>query len=458
MAGDSQNRDGEEILKSGARRSLRLAMTTFAGLLFVEGASHLGSDSLHLIMVPMAGSLVLAALRVAIDLDPRIERYADLMLLVPWAACMATILNHLPTEPLLALLFVSMTVVIVGASILPRLPFAIALSLTLVAQITCLYAMPQLPGSATLIAPLSAAAVAILIHVSRCREIQTADRNARLERAALEQQGRIDRLEHERAQARLETAVEERTVELEQSRHRFREQEKLAAIGSLAAGVAHQVNNPVGAILIAADYALVCHKETPGPIEHVKALDEIRQQAIRCGQIVKELLRYSRGSEGEHQPIALDECIESVFDATRTFAEENELLLSLKIGPGVLGLTVSGNRVELEEALVNLVRNAVEATAGLGKRIEVSAKRLEDWVEIRIEDDGPGIPPEAVSRLFEPFFTTRLNEGGSGLGLSLVHRILEDHSGHIEYEEVPEAGAAFRIQLPIIKEGSQLLP
>ena len=300
--------------------------------------------------------------------------------------------------------------------------------------------------------------MAILINVSRRREIWTADRNRRLERAAFEQEGRILRLEHERTQARLEATVEERTIELEESRHRFREQEKLAAMGSLAAGVAHQVNNPVGAILLAAEYALTTEDGDRGQREHLEALREIRHHAIRCGEIVKQLLRYSRGPAGERRSIRLDEQLESMFDATRDFVERKNLSLSLEIGPGVLGLIVSANALELEEALTNVIRNAAEATSGIGTRVDVRATRVADWGEIRIMDDGPGVGPESVPRLFEPFFTTRLSEGGSGLGLSLAHRILEDHGGQIAYESSAEGGAIFLIRLPACKEGEHTDP
>lgn len=453
MVGDRERTDAEHIYAAGARRNFGLGLTIFSGLLVVEGLSHLGSTSPSLMLIPLAGALAVTVLRVRSKSDPRMLRHAGMWLLLPWAVSMATILNHLPTEPLLALLFVSMTAVLLGATILTIRPFAISLPLTLLAQIVCLYLMPELPRSVMVIAPLSAAGIAILINVSRRREIRTADLNARLERAAFEKQARIVRLEHEREQARLEATVEERTLELEESRHRFREQEKLAAMGSLAAGVAHQVNNPVGAILIAADYALMVEEESGGQSEQEEALREIRRQAVRCGEMVRQLLRYSRGPEGERQSTRLDELLESVVRVTRDFVEEKGLVLSLEIGPGLLSMIVSANPVELEEALVNMIRNAAEATSGLGTRIDVRAARVEDWGEIRIVDDGPGVEGEAVPRLFEPFFTTRLNEGGTGLGLSLAHRIVEDHGGQILYEPSPSGGAIFRIRLPASKEG-----
>ena len=156
MAGDPRRNRGEQAYKEGARRSFGLVFMIFPGLLLVEGLSHLGSASPSATLIPLVGALALTAVRMRSKSDPRILRHADFWLLFPWAAAMATILTHLPRQPMLTLLFVSMMAVIVGAMILSKVPFAIALPLTLAAQIVCLYSMPAVPSSALFITPLTA--------------------------------------------------------------------------------------------------------------------------------------------------------------------------------------------------------------------------------------------------------------------------------------------------------------
>lgn len=428
-------------------------MPIFALLMLTEAVTHGWSEPRHFFLTPLFFSLALGLLSLRLHLVPDLPRFADLWLLAPWAASVVTILLHAEPAPHLSLLFMTICLITAGASMLPTRPVAIALTVTLAGQIYCLALTPEFSGSGLLLVPLVSGAVALMIHGLRRRELQATERNRLLERAHLKQAARIERLEHEREQARLEATVRAQTEALEESRRSLRDQEKLAAIGSLAAGVAHQVNNPVGAILAAADYSLSLEDDASGHRERTSALTEIRAQAIRCGRIVKQLMRFARGSAVEKSSVRLEDCLESAVEATRPFVQEQALELSLEMGPGVLGAEVHGNPVELEEVFVNLIRNAAQATAGHGTRIDLSALRTAKGLEILCSDDGPGVPPDLRPRLFDPFFTTRLQAGGSGLGLSLALRILEDHDGSIRCEASRSGGALFRIALPIAKDG-----
>jgi len=257
------------------------------------------------------------------------------------------------------------------------------------------------------------------------------------------------RLEHERLEAR----IAERTRELEASQQTLRAQERLAAVGTLAAGVAHQINNPVGAILAAADYALVASGDPDHERVATTALEEIRAQAVRCGRIIRGILQFSRSESTDKWSGDLVSVLRTSVDATRRQARENGAEVSLEFDRGLAAASVLMSPIELEQVFVNLILNAIQAQPS-GARIRIGARNLAHEIEIRVEDDGPGIPSADRDRIFDPFFTTRLKGGGTGLGLSVAHGIIEDHGGRMEL--VPssagaDVGACFRVVLPVEK-------
>lgn len=257
----------------------------------------------------------------------------------------------------------------------------------------------------------------------------------------------------EREHERLEAAIAERTRELEESQRSLREQERMAAVGTLAAGIAHQINNPIGAILTTADFALLTADEPDGERNCHEALEDIRAQAIRCGKIVRSVLHFSRAADAEKWSCDLAGVLRTAVDVTTRFAREHEAEISLAMGADTQSRSVSMNPIEIEQVFVNLIRNAIESRPR-GVRVAIRTRRIGKEIEVTVEDDGPGIPESVVPHVFEPFYTTRLREGGTGLGLSVAHGIVVDHGGSMQLDPTPEgeAGARFRIRLPLDDE------
>ncbi|HPG24194.1 MAG TPA: PAS domain S-box protein [Myxococcota bacterium] len=266
-------------------------------------------------------------------------------------------------------------------------------------------------------------------------------------------------LEQRLAQERLEARIAERTHALEESQRHLRQTERLASIGTLAAGIAHEINNPVGSILASADFALLTADEPGGRQIGLDALADIREQAIRCGQIVRSVLQFSRAEPTEKWIGEIGGVLRTTVDCTRRFAEQRRATVVLDIDPTAAVRKLRMNPIELEQVFVNLVRNAIEAQPArarvvLRARVERGGKTL----LVSVEDDGPGVPQSARARVFDPFFTTRRSEGGTGLGLSVAHGIVEEHAGRM-WLDPPEGsaqrGCCFRIRLPLEDEAVQ---
>jgi PAS domain S-box-containing protein len=220
----------------------------------------------------------------------------------------------------------------------------------------------------------------------------------------------------------------------------LRRNERLASIGTLAAGVAHEINNPVGGILMAAQYALESRDDS---VSVERALNDIASNATRCGHIVKNVLKFAREQTSPKTPAELNQVVGHASDLVRGFAEERgsslELVLARELPPVVM------NQVEIEQVIINLVENAVQAGA---RRIIIGTEAIGDFVHVAIQDDGSGITQENGQRLFDPFYTTRYQEGGSGLGLSIAHGIIADHGGTIDIESEVGMGTTMMIRLP----------
>jgi signal transduction histidine kinase len=244
----------------------------------------------------------------------------------------------------------------------------------------------------------------------------------------------------------LEARLVEQEGALEQTLARVRSAERLATVGTLAAGIAHQINNPVGAILAAAQFELSAAEEGKGLDAGARAtLAAIEREALRCARIVRSVLQFARTDPGEVGEHDLNEIVESALAATEAYARRRDAAIDLKLDGK--RLAVRGNAVELEQVFVNLIRNAIESRAN-GARVQVRVDATPEGSVVLVRDNGPGLSDEARRRLFEPFFTTKLHEGGSGLGLSVVHGILMTHGGDVEVVPTSPAGTCFRVTLP----------
>ncbi len=219
-----------------------------------------------------------------------------------------------------------------------------------------------------------------------------------------------------------------------------RRSERLASIGTLAAGIAHEINNPIGAILLAAEFARD-NETNPRTIE---ALTDIASEAARCGDIVQSVLQFAREETAEKLPGDINDAIRRASALVNSYAEEWNGTLELALGEDLP--RVSFNETEITQVIVNLVRNGFEAGSST---VEIQTRQNADGsISVWIRDDGPGVKPEAVKNLFDPFFTTRRDKGGTGLGLSITHGIVTEHKGTIEVATQLGAGTTMKITLP----------
>lgn len=251
---------------------------------------------------------------------------------------------------------------------------------------------------------------------------------------------------------RLEEIIEERTEELRRSNESLRQYERLASIGTLSAGIAHQINNPAGAIRAASEFALKYSDTTPETVELREALEVCRDQAERCGEIVRSILSFSRGVATDRRPIDLRTIAARSCDMVAGYAQEGGAHIETHFGDEEIPVRI--NEVEIEQVLVNVLRNAVECS-DREVHIDVNTALLPTGAFLEVRDDGPGVDEQAAKFLFDPFFTTRLEAGGTGLGLSVAHGIVNAHGGAIRVDTSLAKGTAIQILLPVDEESGK---
>lgn len=220
--------------------------------------------------------------------------------------------------------------------------------------------------------------------------------------------------------------------------------DRLAAMGELTAGVAHEVRNPLG--VIRASVQLL--EDARGDEVRIRnAAAVIKQEIDRLDKVIKALLDFGRPSKPTLVATDLGEVLEDIVLFTNRFAKQSDVHINM-VPPYDLP-RVSGDPDQLKQVFLNLVTNAVQAMDDVGGEIEISAKGDGDYVVVVVKDTGPGIEAENLPKVFDPFFTKRAE--GTGLGLTIVHRIIDEHDGHIEVESSP-AGTTFTVTLPATME------
>ncbi len=230
------------------------------------------------------------------------------------------------------------------------------------------------------------------------------------------------------------------------------EKERLAALGMLAAGVAHEVNTPLTGI---SSYAQMLMQGMTANDPRRELLKKVEQQTFRASQIVNNLLEFSRNRRHEPRLVdlvgVLSECVEQL--APRTYEAAVEVLWNPPTEP----LRVLGNEGELGQVFTNLLANAVEAMAPLGGgRLQIGARQQNQRLLIEIRDQGPGIAKERIERIFEPFFSSRLGRGGTGLGLAICQNIVRRHRGTLRARNRREGtGSTFTVELPSSDSGNR---
>jgi PAS domain S-box-containing protein len=232
-------------------------------------------------------------------------------------------------------------------------------------------------------------------------------------------------------------------TELAALQHQMQLKENLAALGELSAGMAHEFKNALATI---SGYAqMICGEELTG--EAGDYAKRILEQTRSITHVVTEFLRYARPLDIVNEPVAMKAVVEHVVPEIREAKPEVTIEWEGEFG------SVSGDEGLLRQALLNLVRNAAQActSAEKGGRVLVQGQLLTDEErpaqQISVMDNGPGIPAESLAKLFRPFYTTKA--GGTGLGLAVVQKIIVQHGGEVEAENLPEGGAVFIVTLPL---------
>jgi signal transduction histidine kinase len=240
-------------------------------------------------------------------------------------------------------------------------------------------------------------------------------------------------------QRSLEEQVRERTRE-------FIKAARLADLGTLAAGIAHEVNTPLASIASCAEgLDRRVRAGTATREEEIEYLGTIAREAYRAHDVASRLLALSRRDSGPPTAVAINQAVEHAARLLQHQSELKAVLLDLDLD--LDDPWVDANPAELDQAVVNVIKNAIEASPP-GGRVAVRTRAVEDRVSIEVEDQGPGIEPVNRERIFDPFFTTKAPGKGTGLGLSLADRIVENFGGRIELREAAGGGALFAITLP----------
>jgi two-component system NtrC family sensor kinase len=245
----------------------------------------------------------------------------------------------------------------------------------------------------------------------------------------------------------LEKKVKERTKELMEMQAHLIQSEKLAGLGKLAAGIAHEINNPLGGILIYSHLLLEDTKKDTAQYENLK---KIVKETTRCKNIVKGLLEFARPKEPEMSPTDVND----VVDRALSIFERQALFQNIRIQKELSDVPrLIADGAQLQQVFTNIIANAAEAMDGSGVlTIRTSMDCQTDCIKVEFTDTGHGIREEDKSRLFEPFFTTKEVGKGTGLGLAISYGIVQKHQGSIKVESELGKGSTFTVILPLKKE------
>jgi PAS domain S-box-containing protein len=255
--------------------------------------------------------------------------------------------------------------------------------------------------------------------------------------------------------ARLYTALKKQFQDLRQAQVQLSQSEKLAAIGELIAGVAHELNNPLTSITL---YSQLLHRKGVNE-EILKDVQVIAAQAQRASNIVRSLLDFARQHPPERKLVQVNNVLQSAFDLLAYELRVNNVECIIRLDPD-LPLTLADSH-QLQQVFVNVINNALQAVSAAHRKGRITAVTQtspsiypghttpENTIRIIVQDDGPGILPAIQQRIFDPFFTTKAVGEGTGLGLSVCHGIISEHKGNIWLNSQADQGSTFYIELPI---------
>jgi two-component system NtrC family sensor kinase len=238
----------------------------------------------------------------------------------------------------------------------------------------------------------------------------------------------------------------EKTVEtLKSTRAQLLQSEKLSAVGEFVAGVAHELNNPLAAVVGFAEML----KDNEVDTKNRRYLDMIHKSAQRCQKIVQSLLSFARRHQPERKPMSVNSLVEAVLEMLNYQLRTSNIKVVTQLDPSVPVVLADGHQIQ--QVLLNILNNARQALEGhpSSGQINIVTEASGENVRVVVHDNGPGISAENLLRIFDPFFTTKQVGQGTGLGLSLCYGILKEHGGNITPSSLPGEGATFTIELPI---------
>lgn len=246
----------------------------------------------------------------------------------------------------------------------------------------------------------------------------------------------------------LDRQVRERTRQVVRS-------ERLAGVGFLAAGVAHEINNPLASIAMCAESLESRLLEDqldgrePDPLTR-KYLQMIQTEAFRCKEITEKLLDFSRVGPTKRQTTVLGDVVAGVIDMVRHIGKYQHKKIQFQSAEGILA---SVNSQEIKQVVLNLLTNALDCVEDEKGVVQIDLTRRDGFAELKFVDNGCGMSEDVLEHVFEPFFTRRVVGQGTGLGLSITHRIVSDHGGEIEaHSDGPGRGATFCVRFPLVLE------
>ncbi|MBI4471495.1 MAG: hypothetical protein HY646_02430 [Acidobacteria bacterium] len=222
--------------------------------------------------------------------------------------------------------------------------------------------------------------------------------------------------------------------------------QKMAVLGTLGAGIAHEVNNPTSSIIARVERVLLESNERQLSAETVKDLEIVRKHALRIGTTLQRLLAFARPEGFESRQFSLNDAIDETVPLVEGRLREKRVSLNLNLTRNVP--LIVGDLMRIEEVIVNLLNNAADA-AYWGSVIEVTTKVRDSWLELCVVDNGLGIEPEDLPHVFDPFFTTKPHGQGTGLGLYVAWQIVKDHGGTVALRSEPHRGTHATVKLPI---------
>ena len=233
---------------------------------------------------------------------------------------------------------------------------------------------------------------------------------------------------------------------------------KLASIGELAAGIAHEINNPVAIMVEEAGWIqdLLAEDEFSRGAnrdEFERALKQINTQGKRCKEITHKLLSFARKTDARVQDFSINDLIEEVLGLSEQRAKYAKVTITSLLDENLPAIKASPS--EMQQVFLNLINNAVDAMEKQGGEITVATRREKDHLIVEVRDSGPGIPPANLDRIFDPFYTTKPVGKGTGLGLSICYGIIKKMEGDISVNSTMDEGTTFLIKIPVRKESAE---